>query len=67
MGILSLAEDSLETSSLIFSEKHETYLWLSSAAVVIGVFRVKVSSEWPEKRVSTNEKSLVLLAEIQVI
>ena len=33
--------DSLETSSLIFSEKiMKTYLWMSSAAVMIGTLRV---------------------------
>ena len=42
MWILCLAEDSLETSSLIFSVKQwKKYLWLSSAAVVIGALRVK--------------------------
>ena len=45
MWILCLAEDSLETSSLIFSEKkyNENYLWMSSAAVVFGALRVKYS------------------------
>ena len=39
----SSAEDSLETSSLIFSEKKtmKKYVWMSSAAVVIGALRVK--------------------------
>ena len=32
--------DSLETSSLIFSEKKEKYLGMSSAAVMIGASRV---------------------------
>ena len=44
MWILCLAEDSLETSSVIFSEKKKTmkkYLWMSSAAVMIGALRVK--------------------------
>ena len=44
MWILCLAEDSLETSSLIFSEKKNTMkkqLWMSSAAVVIGALKVK--------------------------
>ena len=41
MWILCLAEDLLETSSLIFSEKKEKYLWMSSAAAVIGTLRVK--------------------------
>ena len=42
MWILCLAEDSLETSSLIFSEKKtmKKYLWMSSAAVVTGALRV---------------------------
>ena len=41
MWILCLAEDSLETSSLIFSEKTmKKYLRMSSAAVVIGVTEV---------------------------
>ena len=41
MWILCLAEDSLETSSLIFSEKQwKKYLWMSSAAVMIGALRV---------------------------
>ena len=40
MWILCLAEDSLETSSLIFSEKQwNNILWLSSAAVMIGALR----------------------------
>ena len=40
MWILCLAEDSLETSSLIFSEKKmEKCLWMSSAAVVIDALR----------------------------
>ena len=40
--ILYLAEDSHEISSLIFSEKKmKKYLWISSAAVVIGTLRVK--------------------------
>ena len=39
--ILCLAEDSLETSSLTFSEKQwKKYLWMLFAAVVIGAFRV---------------------------
>ena len=44
MRILCLAEDSLETSSLIFSylKNNEKYLWMSSAAVVIGAFRVNL-------------------------
>ena len=43
MWILCLAEDSLETSSLIFSEKTmKKCLWMSSAAVVIGALRVKL-------------------------
>ena len=43
MWILCLAEDSLETSSLIFFENNEQkYLWMSSAAVVIGALRVRV-------------------------
>ena len=33
--------DSLETSSLIFSENNEKYLRMSFAAVVIGALRVK--------------------------
>ena len=42
MWILCLAEDSLETSSLIFSEKQwKKHLWMPFAAVVIGVLRVK--------------------------
>ena len=41
MWFLSLAEDSPETSSLIFSEKQwKKYLWMLSAAVVIGTLRV---------------------------
>ena len=45
MWILHLAENSLETSSLIFSEKTmKKYSWTSSAAVVIGPLRVKQSS-----------------------
>ena len=40
MWILCLAEDSLETSSLIFSENDEKYFRMSSAAVVIGALRV---------------------------
>ena len=41
MWILCPAEDSLETSSLIFSEKNnEKYLWMSSAAVVTGALRL---------------------------
>ena len=37
-----LAEDSFETSSLIFSEKQwKKYLWMLSAAVMIGALRVK--------------------------
>ena len=51
MWILCLAEDSLETTSLILSDSLETlsyflrktmkkYLWMSSAAVVIGALRV---------------------------
>ena len=47
MWILCIAEDSLETSILIFSEKpwkqwNEKILWMLSAAVVIGALRVKV-------------------------
>ena len=43
MWILCLAEDSLETSSLMFSEKQrKKYLWMSSAAVVIGALRVNL-------------------------
>ena len=38
MWILNLAEDSPETSSLIFSENNKIYLRMSSAAVVIGAF-----------------------------
>ena len=43
MWILCLAEDSLKTSSLIFSEKKtmKKYLWKSSAAVGIGALRAK--------------------------
>ena len=42
MWILCLAQDSLKTSSLIFSEKHwNFFLWMSSAAVLIGALRVK--------------------------
>ena len=42
MWILCLAEDSYEISSLIFTEKHwKKYLWMTSAAVVIGALRVK--------------------------
>ena len=42
MWILCLAEDSLEVSSLIFSEKQwKKYLRMSSAAVVFGALRVK--------------------------
>ena len=40
---MNLAEDSLETSSLVFSEKqwkNIKYVWMSSAAVVIGALRV---------------------------
>ena len=45
MWILCLAEDSLETSSLIFSEKQwNKHLWMSSAAVAIGSLRVKEKS-----------------------
>ena len=42
-----LAEDSLETSSLIFSEKQwkKKNLWMSSAAVMIGTLRVKTTYE----------------------
>ena len=41
MWILCLAEDSHEISSLIFSEEQwKKYLWMSSAAVVIGALRV---------------------------
>ena len=44
MWILCLAEESLETSSLIFSEKQwKKYLWMTSAAVVIGALRVKTA------------------------
>ena len=43
MWIFCLAEDSLETSSLIFSEKTmKKYLWMLSAAVVIGALRVNI-------------------------
>ena len=43
MWILCLAEDSPETSSLIFSEKQwKKYLSESSAAVVIGALWVKL-------------------------
>ena len=35
-------EDSLETSSLIFSEKQGKYLSISAAAVVIGTLRVTI-------------------------
>ena len=45
MWILCLAEDSLETSSLIFPEKQwKKYLWMLSAAVVIGALGVNFSS-----------------------
>ena len=45
MRILCLAEDSLETSSLIFSEKTmKKYFCMSSAAVVIGALRVKLNN-----------------------
>ena len=42
MWILCLAEDSLEISSLISSEKQckNIYLWMLSAAIVIGALRV---------------------------
>ena len=41
MWILCLAEDSLETSSLIFSEKQwKNIVWMLSAAVVIGALKV---------------------------
>ena len=41
MWILCLEEDSLEKSSLIFSEKQwKKKIWMSSAAVVIGALRV---------------------------
>ena len=44
MWILCLAEDSLETSILVFSDKQwNKYLWMSSAAVMIGALRVKLS------------------------
>ena len=40
MWILCLAEDSLKTSRIIFSEKTmEKYLWMSSAADMIGALR----------------------------
>ena len=42
MWILCLAEDSLETSSLIFFETMKKYLWVSSAAAVIGALRVNI-------------------------
>ena len=43
MWILCLVEDSLEMSSLIFSEKQwKKYLWMSSAAAVIGTLKVNV-------------------------
>ena len=42
MWILCLAEDSLETPSLISLKNSEIYLWMSSAAVVIGTLRVKI-------------------------
>ena len=58
MWILCLAEDSLETSSLIFSEKQwKKYLWLSSAAVVIGALRVNRNTKGWKAYVSLfNEK-----------
>ena len=37
----TIQQQSLETSSLIFSEKWKQYLWMSSAAVVIGALRIK--------------------------
>ena len=42
MWILCLAENSFEISSLIFSEKQwKKYLWMLSAADVIGALRAK--------------------------
>ena len=47
MWNLCLAEDSLETSSLIFSEKTmKKYLWMSSAAVVMGPLGLVQTEDW---------------------
>ena len=51
--ILCIAEDSLETLCLIFSEKQwKKYLWMSSAAVVIGALRVNILSMNPSSTLS---------------
>ena len=43
----SLAEDSLETSSYFLRKTMKKYLWKSSAAVVIGALRVKITTGTP--------------------
>ena len=50
MWILCLAEDSLETSSLIFFEKQwKKFLWTLSAAVVIVPLRVNIKIDKSEQ------------------
>ena len=57
MWILCLAEDSLATSSLIFSEKQwKKYLWMSSAAVMIYALRANIVPE----QVSQNSSGTIL-------
>ena len=61
MWILSLAEDSLETSSLIFSEKQwkNIYEWhMLSAAVVIGTLTIN--------RVAESELAVLAVVSIDI-
>ena len=45
LALYCLAEDSLETSSLIFSQKQiKKYQWMSSAAVVVGALWVGLNN-----------------------